>query len=100
HTRSKRDWSSDVCSSDLTPLYVYDEATLRDRCRRYRAAFAAHYPDAEVVYAAKAYLSPALIPILVEEGLGIDVVSGGELGLALRDRKSVVEGRSGDGGGR
>lgn len=67
-----------------TPLYVYDEATLRDRCRRYRAAFAAHYPAAEVVYAAKAYLSPALLAILRDEGLGLDVVSGGELGMALR----------------
>jgi diaminopimelate decarboxylase len=67
-----------------TPLYVYDEATLRDRCRAYRRAFAAHYPDSEVVYAAKAYLSPALLAILREEGLGLDVVSGGELGLALR----------------
>ena len=67
-----------------TPLYVYDEATIRDRCRRYRAAFAAQYPDSEVVYAGKAYLSPALLAILREEGLGLDVVSGGELGLALR----------------
>ncbi len=67
-----------------TPLYIYDEATIRDRCRAYRRAFAAHYPAAAVVYAAKAYLSPALLAILLEEGLGLDVVSGGELGLALR----------------
>lgn len=69
-----------------TPLYVYDEATVRDRCRRYRQAFTAHYSQSEIVYAAKAYLSPALIPILREEGLGLDVVSGGELGLALHGR--------------
>ncbi len=67
-----------------TPLYVYDEATIRDRSRAYRRAFAAHYPETEVIYAAKAYLSPALLAILVEEGLGLDVVSGGELGMALR----------------
>ena len=67
-----------------TPLYVYDEATIRDRCRAYRRAFAAHYPATAIVYAAKAYLSPALLAILLEEGLGLDVVSGGELGLALR----------------
>ena len=66
-----------------TPLYIYDEATVRDRCRRYRAAFAAHYPDSRVIYAAKAYLSPAILAILREEGLGLDVVSGGELGMAL-----------------
>jgi diaminopimelate decarboxylase len=67
-----------------TPLYVYDEATLRERCQSYHDAFAAHYPDHEIVYAGKAYLSPALLAILVEEGLGLDVVSGGELALALR----------------
>lgn len=67
-----------------TPLYIYDEATVRDRCRRYRAAFAAHYPDCRVIYAAKAYLSPALLAILREEELGLDVVSGGELGMAVR----------------
>jgi diaminopimelate decarboxylase len=67
-----------------TPLYIYDEATIRDRCRRYRAAFAAGYPATTVVYAAKAYLSPALLALLREEDLWLDVVSGGELGLALR----------------
>lgn len=66
-----------------TPLYVYDEATIRHQCRHYRASFAAQYPASTIVYAAKAYLSPALLAILQEEGLGLDVVSGGELGLAL-----------------
>jgi diaminopimelate decarboxylase len=67
-----------------TPLYIYDEATIRDCCRRYRAAFAAAYPATTVVYAAKAYLSPALLALLRDEGLWLDVVSGGELELALR----------------
>ncbi|MGN6676098.1 MAG: diaminopimelate decarboxylase [Thermomicrobiales bacterium] len=67
-----------------TPLYIYDEATLRDRCRRYRAAFAAAYPATTVVYAAKAELSPARLAVLRDDDLWRDVVSGGELALALR----------------
>lgn len=67
-----------------TPLYVYDEATIRARCREHRAAFAKHYPQGRIVYAGKAYLSPAILAILKEEGTWLDVCSGGELGLALR----------------
>ena len=66
-----------------TPLYVYDEHTIREACRSYRRAFEAQLPSVRVLYAAKAWLSPALARILVEEGLGMDVVSGGELYTAL-----------------
>ena len=66
-----------------TPLYVYDEQTIREACRSYRRAFEAQLPSVRVLYAAKAWLSPALARILVEEGLGMDVVSGGELYTAL-----------------
>jgi diaminopimelate decarboxylase len=66
-----------------TPLYVFDEATLRSRARAIRETFADAYPDSRVVYAGKAYLSPALMGILVEEGIGLDVVSGGELYAGL-----------------
>ncbi len=66
-----------------TPLYVYDEQTIRKACRSYRRAFEAQLPSVRVLYAAKAWLSPALARILVEEGLGMDVVSGGELYTAL-----------------
>lgn len=62
-----------------TPLYVLDEGEVRDRCRAYRAAF----PDADVVYAAKAYLCRAVARWAQEEGLGLDVCSAGELGLAV-----------------
>jgi diaminopimelate decarboxylase len=66
-----------------TPLYVFDESTLRDRCQRYKAALAASYPGPfQVAYAGKAYLCLALAKLLAEEQLGLDVVSGGELYLA------------------
>ncbi|MGW2582274.1 diaminopimelate decarboxylase [Streptomyces virginiae] len=62
-----------------TPLYVLDEGEVRDRCRAYRAAF----PDADVVYAAKAFLCRAMVRWIEGEGLGLDVCSAGELALAI-----------------
>ena len=66
-----------------TPLYVLDEVTLRARCRQFADAFAARYPNSKAVYASKAYINPALARIVAEEGLGLDVVSGGELAVAV-----------------
>lgn len=62
-----------------TPVYVLDEAEVRDRCRTYRDAF----PGAEVLYAAKAFLCRAMAHWVDEEGLGLDVCSAGELELAV-----------------
>lgn len=68
-----------------TPLYLFDESTIRTACRAYRQSFARHYPNmATVHYAGKALLNSALVQIIDQEGLGLDVVSGGELYLALR----------------
>jgi len=65
-----------------TPLYVFDEEDLRARCREFRREFEARHPDVLIVYAAKAYLGRALAALVAEEGLGLDVVSGGELACA------------------
>ncbi|MCX5238644.1 diaminopimelate decarboxylase [Streptomyces prunicolor] len=62
-----------------TPVYVLDEQEIRDRCRTYRTAF----PEADVVYAAKAFLCRAMAHWVQEEGLGLDVCSAGELELAV-----------------
>lgn len=67
-----------------TPLYVLDETALRLRCREYRAAFESLKPDTEIVYAGKAALNRALCQIIAQEGLGLDVASGGELYTALQ----------------
>src|SRR5579884_1729495 len=67
-----------------TPLYVYDEATIRAQCRAYRESFAAAYPRTRIVYAGKAYLGTAILGILAQEGLWLDVVSAGELVFASR----------------
>ena len=65
-----------------TPLYVFDEATLRAQCRAFRHALAARWPASAVAYAGKAYLSPAFCTLLQEEGLELDAASAGEIGVA------------------
>jgi diaminopimelate decarboxylase len=63
-----------------TPAYVFDEADFRARCRAFKEAFG----GAEVFYAGKAFIATAVVRILVEEGLSLDVCTGGELAVALR----------------
>jgi len=65
-----------------TPLYIYDNETLRKRCRAFVEEFRSRHPSTAVAYASKAYINPALAQLLSEEGLGLDVVSGGELAIA------------------
>jgi diaminopimelate decarboxylase len=65
-----------------TPLYLFDELTLRHQCRQFQDEFCKYYPDTLVIYACKAFLNRALALIFKEEGLGLDVVSGGELSIA------------------
>ncbi len=65
-----------------TPLYLFDEFTLRHKCREFKAEFTKRYPDTLVIYASKAFLNKALALILKDEDLGLDVVSGGELSIA------------------
>jgi diaminopimelate decarboxylase len=62
-----------------TPLFVYDEAHLRSRCREAVSAFG----DDAVIYATKAFLCGAMARLAHEEGLLLDVATGGELFVAL-----------------
>jgi diaminopimelate decarboxylase len=62
-----------------TPAYILDEADLRARCRAFTGAFR----GADVYYAGKAFLCRAVVRIIAEEGLGLDVCTGGELAVAL-----------------
>ncbi|MBO8137913.1 MAG: diaminopimelate decarboxylase [Desulfotomaculum sp.] len=66
-----------------TPLYVLDEEHFRNNCRKFYQAFTKEY-GAEVLYAGKSLLTLAVCRIIDEEGLGLDVVSGGELYTAIR----------------
>lgn len=71
---------SDLANRYGTPLWVLDEMDLRRRCRAYREAFA----GASVAYASKAWCNRAVLQIINEEGLHVDVASGGELFTALQ----------------
>ena len=67
-----------------TPLYVMDEALIRENCQRYAAAFAKRYPgESLVTYAGKAFLVQAMALLIEQEGLSLDVAAGGELHTAL-----------------
>ncbi len=66
-----------------TPLYVYDEATIRKMCREFVEGFQRYYPNTDIEYSTKAFSNPAVLKIMDEEGLYIDVVTGGELAFAL-----------------
>src|SRR6201991_2146914 len=71
----------DLAETYGTPLFVVDEADFRSRCADYAAAFG----DASLVhYAAKAFLCTELARWVADEGLSLDVCSGGELAVALR----------------
>jgi diaminopimelate decarboxylase len=75
-----------------TPVFVTDEQDVRDRCREYVESFGGDRgdlppggssPAAQVFYAAKAFCSRAVLRWVTEEGLGVDVCTGGELETAL-----------------
>jgi diaminopimelate decarboxylase len=65
-----------------TPLFIYDEQSLRDQCRAYHAAFGARTDRYEIVYASKAFSCRAMCELVVQEGLSLDVATGGELAAA------------------
>ncbi|MBE0446525.1 MAG: diaminopimelate decarboxylase [Actinobacteria bacterium] len=67
-----------------TPLFLMDEDTIRDQCRRYMKAFSEKNRDFEVIYASKAFTSIAMCQIVNQEGLSLDVSSGGELYTAIK----------------
>ena len=68
-----------IAEEFATPVFVYDEATLRARAREAREAF-----DEGVAYASKAFLCGAMARLARDEGLDLDVATGGEMDLALR----------------
>ena len=73
-----------------SPLYILDEVTLRTTCRQYREAFAQYYPgSSQVIYASKAWSCLAVCAVVASEGLGFDVVSGGELYTTLEALRLV-----------
>jgi diaminopimelate decarboxylase len=66
-----------------TPCYVFDEAEIRRMCRAYVDGFEARWPHVDVSYACKAFTAPAMMELALSEGLGLEVVSIGEMSMAL-----------------
>jgi diaminopimelate decarboxylase len=67
-----------------TPLYVYDVSLMRERARGFKKTFDEQNIKAQVAYASKAFSTIAMLQLAEEEGLSLDVVSGGELLLDFR----------------
>jgi diaminopimelate decarboxylase len=80
---ARRDLYLNVCQRHGSPLYVIDENVLRDRARRFMAAFQNRLDNVEFFYAMKSNNHPAISEFLIGQGLGLDVSSGEELKQAV-----------------
>jgi diaminopimelate decarboxylase len=56
-------------------LYVYDEEDLRGRCREFKTEFGKRYPGTIIAYSPKAFTAKAMLKLVEEEGLDLDIVS-------------------------
>lgn len=74
----------EIAKKYKTPLYLMDENLIRKNCRIYKEALESCYENGLVLYASKAFSCLYMYKIAKEEGLGVDVVSGGELYTALK----------------
>lgn len=74
----------DLAEQHGTPVYLYDEAEIRRMCRAYVDGFEARWPNVDVSYACKAFTAPAMMELALSEGLGLEIVSVGEMSMALR----------------
>lgn len=74
----------DLVKKYKTPLYVFDEELIRSKCREYIKSFKVKENGNKVAYAGKAFLTKYMCKIVCEEGLCLDVVSGGELYTAYK----------------
>ncbi len=76
---------TDLVKEYGTPLYVMDESLIRKNCSIYKKSMDKYYNGkGMVLYASKAFCTMAMCKVVEEEGLGLDVVSGGELYTAVK----------------
>lgn len=74
----------DLVKKYKTPLYVFDEELIRNKCREYIKSFKVKENGNKVAYAGKAFLTKYMCKLVCEEGFCLDVVSGGELYTAYK----------------
>jgi diaminopimelate decarboxylase len=65
-----------------TPLYIFDETDLRARCREFKTEFGRRYSRVTIAYSPKAFTAKAMLKLVNEEGLDLDIVTGEEMGIA------------------
>jgi diaminopimelate decarboxylase len=75
--------TTDLAREFGTPLYIMDESTIRMKCRDLRNAYESRYPNSLMLFAAKSFITTAICRIMDEEGMGLDLSSGGELFTAI-----------------
>jgi diaminopimelate decarboxylase len=73
----------DLVKKHKTPLYVMDETLMRNQCQTFLKQFQHPKLTTNVIYASKAFLNIAMAKLIAEEGLMLEVVSGGELYTAI-----------------
>lgn len=75
---------SDLAKTYKTPLYLMDESKIRSQIARFKNAFSHPSLSTQICYASKAFLTLAMVNLIHQEGLALDVVSGGELYTAIQ----------------
>lgn len=75
---------TDLVKEHGTPSYIVDEKLARERCKLFKYNFSHDDIETEVIYASKAFINIAMCMLIKEEGLSLDVVSGGELYTAIK----------------
>jgi len=73
----------ELVSKYQTPLYVMDETKIRKQCQVFQSLFKHKMVSTEIIYASKAFLNIAMCELIHQEGLSLDVVSGGEMYTAI-----------------
>lgn len=76
--------ASELAAAYGTPLYVYDQAKLESNLEAYTTSFKSDLFPTKIIYASKAFQTIAMLDLVAQYGLGVDVVSGGELYTALQ----------------
>jgi len=71
----------DLVAEFGTPLYVFDEATLKAQTNAFNEAFKSRHANSKILYASKAFINIGLARMLSANGVGFDIVSGGELAI-------------------
>ncbi|MBP9854576.1 MAG: alanine racemase [Candidatus Omnitrophica bacterium] len=90
HYLKSKDVYLDACKKFGSPLYLIDEPAIVRKAREFRVAFEKYLPKVKIFYALKSNYHPFLIRTLVKEGYGIDVSSGRELEMALRQKAASM----------